>query len=323
MIERVLPDIFRIEIPLPNSALKALNSYAIKGKDRNLIIDTGFNRQACMDAMLESLSELDVDLKKTDFYITHAHADHFGLISRLAGADNTVYFNKTDADLVTRGGAWESFFAYAKTAGFPEDEIQAMLQSHPGYKYRPDRVPEFTVVHDGDELTVGDYSFQCVQTPGHTRGHTCLYDPEKKILFSGDHILGDITPNITCWSDTDDPLLWYLRSLDRVYELEVDIVLPGHRSTFRDHRKRIEELRLHHRIRTDEVRSILEKGSRNAVEVASKMTWDIDCESWDSFPRAQKWFATGETMAHLRHLEEKGEICRAPGQNLITFALCP
>jgi len=48
MIEQVLPDLFRIEIPLPNSPLRSLNSYLIKGKERFLIIDTGMNREECL-----------------------------------------------------------------------------------------------------------------------------------------------------------------------------------------------------------------------------------------------------------------------------------
>ena len=64
----------------------------------------------------------------------------------------------------------------------------------------------------------------------------------KKILISGDHILSDITPNIQCWSDQEDPLKNYLASLDKVYQLDVDLVLPGHRRVFKNFRERISEL---------------------------------------------------------------------------------
>jgi hypothetical protein len=49
------------------------------------------------------------------------------------------------------------------------------------------------------------------------------------------------------------------------------------------------------------------------------MTWDIDCESWQDFPVAQKWFATGEAIAHLRYLESEGRIKRNNGGGMITF----
>jgi glyoxylase-like metal-dependent hydrolase (beta-lactamase superfamily II) len=149
----------------------------------------------------------------------------------------------------------------------------------------------------------------------------CLYEPVGKILVCGDHILGDITPNIQCWSGQENPLKSYLKSLDRVYELKVDLALPGHRSLIRNCRERIAELKRHHQERADEVLAILGKDAKHAYQVASEMTWDIDCESWERFPVAQKWFATGEAIAHLIYLEEKGMIFRAGEGKMITYSL--
>ncbi len=95
MSQEVLPNLFRIEIPLPKNPLKAINSYVIKGTERNLMIDTGMYREECMKAMEAGLHELSVDLNVTDFFITHMHADHIGLVSSLATADSKVYFNVT------------------------------------------------------------------------------------------------------------------------------------------------------------------------------------------------------------------------------------
>jgi len=173
---------------------------------------------------------------------------------------------------------------------------------------------------DGDEVRIGDYSFVCIETPGHSPGHICLYERDKKILVSGDHILIDITPNIAQWSKEGNPLKDYLASLDKVYDLDVELVLPGHRQLFTDHRKRIQELKHHHEARANEVLSILEKGEQTAYEVASQMSWDIDYKSWKQFPASQKWFATGEAIAHLAYLEQKGMITRK-GQEKVLFSL--
>ena len=86
------------------------------------------------------------------------------------------------------------------------------------------------------------------------------------------------------------------------------LVLPGHRSTFRDMRGRIEELIEHHERREEEVLLILEEGPKTAFEVASRMTWDIVCESFDLFPLSQKWFAAGEAIAHLTHLKGLSKV---------------
>jgi glyoxylase-like metal-dependent hydrolase (beta-lactamase superfamily II) len=151
-------------------------------------------------------------------------------------------------------------------------------------------------------------------------GHICLYEPDKKVLVAGDHILIDITPNIQCWSDEQNPLKHYLASLDKVAGFEVDLVLPGHRRLIRDHQARIEELKSHHAHRLAEVLAILEGASMTAFEVASRMTWDLKCDHWNDFPVAQRWFATGEAIAHLRLLEEAGKVRRSIVDDLTVYA---
>ncbi len=301
MIDEVCPCIFRMEIPLPANPLKAINSYVIKGEDRFLMIDTGMNRPECMEAMEASLQELRVDLEKTDFFVTHLHADHLGLISELARKSSRVYFNFPDAEVIREVNHWEKMAASAFLNGFPEEDLQEAIKRHPGRRYHAQGPMDLTLLREGDLIQIGPYRLNCVETPGHTRGHMCLYEPRTKIFFSGDHILNDITPNISLWAENQDPLRQYLQSLDKIIPYDIDWVLPGHRTFFRNHRRRIEELKQHHDVRTAEVASILGKGSQTAYQVASQMSWDIDCESWDDFPLPQKWFAGGEAMAHLQY----------------------
>jgi glyoxylase-like metal-dependent hydrolase (beta-lactamase superfamily II) len=321
MCEEILPNLFRLKIPLPDSPLKYLNSYVIKGPDRNLIIDTGLNRRECLEAMQAGLGTLGIDLKASDIFITHLHADHFGLVTKLATDTSHVYFSRPEKELIE---SWEGFgpmIAYAGQNGFPENELQAALDKHPGAKFGSEWIPEMKLLEDGDEIRIGDYEFRCVVTPGHTMGHICLYEPDKKILVAGDHILIDITPNIQCWSDTQNPLKHYLASLEKVYSLKVELTLPGHRRLIENHQTRIEELKRHHADRLTEVLSILKAGAMNAFQVASQMTWDIDSESWDQFPVAQKWFATGEAISHLRYLEEEGQLVRNAGGKITLYGL--
>ncbi|MBW1803236.1 MAG: MBL fold metallo-hydrolase, partial [Deltaproteobacteria bacterium] len=128
MVEQILSDLYRIEIPIPNSPLKALNSYLIKGHERFLMIDTGMNREACRRAMLSGLAELDVDLNRTDFFITHLHADHSGLVGELATASSKVYFSEVEAalaDSLKKDGEarFQELYTYFMSHGFPKDEL--------------------------------------------------------------------------------------------------------------------------------------------------------------------------------------------------------
>ena len=324
MAEEILKNLYKIEIPLPGSPLKALNSYVIRTPKRNLIIDTGWDREECRNAMEAGLRELGVELGKCDFFITHRHTDHLGLVSNLTKETSKIYFNQPDADFIEESAVrWNDSFKYARMSGLPERELQTVLDGHPGYKYRTKGRLAFTILKEGDPLNIGEYSFKCMETPGHTEGHMCLYEPSKKIFISGDHILNDITPNIQLWSDEWNPLKEYLISLDKVYEFDIDLLLPGHREIFGDCKKRIVELKEHHRRRIDEILSILRNGSKNAFQVASEMSWDIAdvYDSFDLFPVAQKWFATGEAIAHLKYIEEKGMIRRKMLEHTIAYSL--
>jgi len=321
MIEEIFANLYRIEIPLPKNPLKALNSYVIRNTGRNLIVDTGWDQKECMDAMQAGLRVLGADLRKTDFFITHIHADHLGLLSRLATETSTIYFNQPEAERIKSVNRWNDFVDFARMNGFPEDELQAALHSHPGYKYGLKGNLPFRIVKEGDRISIGEYLFKCVETPGHTKGHICLYEPNKKILAAGDHILGDITPTIQLWSDDWDPLKEYLESLEKVYKLDIEVVLPGHRGIIRNCKERIQELKDHHEKRLEEIVSILRKGSQNAFEVASQMSWDVIYEAWDTFPVSQKWFATGEAIAHLKYLEKKRRIKREIQGQKIVYSL--
>ena len=326
MIEEILPNLYRIEIPLPKNPLKYLNSYLIKDKGRFLLIDTGMNREECRREMSSSLARLDVDLGKTDLFITHLHADHLGLAATLAADTSTVYFNEKEASMMNaeisdKDRAWRKRDEIYLLNGFPEEELKKAAGSHPGRRFGLKHRIDFCILREGDKIEIGDYSFRGIETPGHSPGHLCLYDADKKILVAGDHILFDITPNITCWLEMENSLEQYLASLEKVYALDVNLVLPGHRRIMNNHRQRIRELQEHHQARLNETLLALEKGEKTAFQVAPYLTWDIDCSSWELFPAAQKWFAFGETLAHLKYLEEKQLVQERSREHRIVFSL--
>jgi glyoxylase-like metal-dependent hydrolase (beta-lactamase superfamily II) len=289
MIGEVLPNLYRLEIPLPGNPLKAVNSYVIKTSDRNLIIDTGMNRQECMKTMEVGLKKLGIDLRRTDFFITHSHVDHLGLTSNLASGTSLIYFNQPDANRLRSATIWDDMVNFARLNGFPQNELQGVLHNHPGYKYRLREHLDFSILNEGDTISIGDYSFNCIHTPGHTEGHMCLYDPHEKILVAGDHILKNITPSIRLWSNEENPLNKYLDSLEKIYTLNIKLVLPGHRRIFKNYKERIQELKHHHQRRADEVLSLLEKGSKNAYAGILRMITGINfLFRKNGFPRGRQ-----------------------------------
>src|SRR4030042_2788985 len=172
--------------------------------------------------MEASLKELRIDLEKSDFCVTHLHADHLGLISELARPSSKVYFNFPDAEVIRDANHWEKVAEAALLNGFPEEDLQEAIKRHPGHRYHANSPVDLTLLKEGDSLRIGSYDFSCVETPGHTPGHMCLYEKQTRIFFSGDHILNNITPNLSVWSEREDPLRQYLKSLDKIIPYAID-----------------------------------------------------------------------------------------------------
>lgn len=321
MIEEIRPDLYRIEIPLPNTPLKYLNSYFIRGDERHLIVDTGFDIRECRDAMQAGFIALDIDPDRTDYFITHLHMDHFGLVNRLTTPSSKVYFNTPDADVMRRFRSWDKIVAFAARHGFPEIDIQGAIEKNIRHKLTNRLSDNLVLLEDGDPLDAGPYHFRCIQTPGHSFGHLCLYDEDQKLFIAGDHLLEDISPSIQSWDDAYNPLQWYLESLDKVYRLDIDLVLPGHRGLIHDHRARIDQLKTHHHHRCLEIEGILAASPLSAYEVAARMTWSIRGKSWENYPIAQQWFAMGEAVSHLKYLEEQGRIAGAESNGRYSYKL--
>ncbi|MCD8350968.1 MAG: MBL fold metallo-hydrolase [Planctomycetaceae bacterium] len=310
-VKEIRPNLYTIGVPLPKTPLKMTNAYLLLGKDRDLLIDTAFNHPMCLEAMQASLAELHVDMARTDIFLTHLHSDHCGLVQRLASPSTRIYVSEADGVVVAQGqnaGFWDAFTSFYHFTGLQKGGHVTEVAQHPGFAYAPEAADNYTHVEDGRVLEVGDFRLRCVLTKGHTRGHLCLYEPSLKILFSGDHILGSITPNITQTGFDHDALGEFLHSLDLVDSLDIDCVLPGHRKAITDSRARTAELRRHHEHRLAETLDIVGDGRVDSVDVARKMQWSLTIRNWDDYPPAQKLFSAGEALAHLHHLAVRGEL---------------
>jgi len=322
LFEKIYSNLYMIKVPIPKNPLKATNSYIIKDKNRNLVIDTGIHQNETIDIMRMGLKELDVELKETDFFITHIHSDHLDLALNLAPNSSKIFFNKPDANDIARCKTWnDELHNIATICGFPENRLQKVIERYAWHRYLGLDPNRFTILKEGDKLDVGGFNFKCIETPGHSRGHMCLYESDKKILMAGDHILDDITPNISLFSYEENPLRDYLQSLDKVFNLDIELALPGHRGFIKDCKKKVQELKNHHQMRVNEVLSELKNNREDAFHIASKITWDMKCDSWELSPMHQKLFASLETIAHLKYLEEEGLIQKEIEEKKLLFSL--
>lgn len=308
------PNIYRVPVVLPNNPLKNLNCYIIKTPSENLIIDTGFNQPECFEALKEGLKDLEIDMNRTTLFLTHLHADHIGLVPKIITENTRILMNRVDYDYLANdldGANWRWMEHKFFREGLSEELIMLQREVNPARQYAPDYLFKAEGISDGDIFTIGNYTFRCMWTPGHTPGHTCLYMEEEKILFAGDHILFDITPNITMWRGVEDSLGNYLESLKKIRSLDIRLALPAHRKNDMDVYNRIRQIEEHHDYRINQTLSIIrEEPGLNACEIGARMTWAMRGKNWDEFPIQQKWFAIGETISHLDYLLLRNKIIR-------------
>jgi len=319
MIE-VTPGIYRMPLPLPITFLSHINTYLVKGDDGYLLIDTGWNTKDAFNSLKKQLADGGVDGKEINrIVVTHAHPDHYGLageLKNLFGA--TLAFHQLEKDFIeTRYVSMDELLkelgSWLHTNGVPPDRLAELQKaSLPMLKFVTPALPD-TTLHGGETITVGDFNFEVIPTPGHAPGHICLYEPDKKILFSGDHILPRITPHVGIHPQSgSNPLGDYLDSLNQLKKLEVDLVLPGHEQPFTEFKDRIEGIILHHRMRNAEIMGALGYESKTAFQLTTEITWlhDIKGVGWHKLGTWDRRIAILETAAHLEAMRAKGELER-------------
>lgn len=303
--------IAQVTIPLP-FRLNHIHCYLARQNHNDwTVIDTGLYRQETVDTWQKAFSQHGLNEKDiTKIIVTHYHPDHFGYAGHLQ--------KQTSADVAMGKVAYqrgkenwteeqqkrsEKFYFQAGM----EEKVLKELVEHDG-SFFPMVRPFPNVTHflqEGDTMEIGELTFHALYTPGHEEGHFCFYQPEEKILFSGDHLLKKITPNISYLGFGDEnPLATYLSSLEKMNQLEINWVLPGHGPVFSNARERIQEIMEHHQVRIVETYEAL-KGEMTAFQISKAL-----------FQREltihEERFALGETFSHLAYLLEKGEIKKTP-----------
>ena len=150
MVTQLMDNIYRIQIPLTGNPLESLNSYVIKGEERSLIIDTGFNRPECRDALMSGLEELKVDFDKTDIFITHLHADHSGLMFSIKTPANKAYCHKDTAKIFSLPRTedyWDVLVEMFLESGLRMTRDEA-VNTHPGFRWKASETIEMTPLEE-------------------------------------------------------------------------------------------------------------------------------------------------------------------------------
>lgn len=277
------------------------------------LIDTGVKTPDAFEALCRGLKEHGVAIADIDrILITHAHLDHYGQAKRIRDLSGArVYASTREAELMKSfftpsGDRREMVMRYFERWGVPRHYVERESPNAQLGRLIQDAIDVDGTLEDGDEIAVHDLRLRVVATPGHCDGHIVFHEPSLGMLFSGDHLLTDISPVplLVFPKREDEPrpksLVRFMQSLVRVEPFELDAVFPAHGDVIRDHRSLIAGYRLHHEKRKLQILRRLEEQPMTAWELAAKL-----------FPKAyesQTYLVMSEVVGHLDVMADDGSI---------------
>ena len=321
---QVAEGVHQFKVPMRHNPLGYTYSYFLK--ESKTLIDAGIPDWGSLSALEKQLGEQGTYLKDLQrVIITHMHNDHVGLIEyirqsvdvetlahRIAderqeeqiGVYKEMYKNTSEELQLMGGGSFQQFLSRFEHA-FREDPKPLKLDK---------------LLEDGDTIDLNGISLKVIWTPGHAAEHICLHDSDRRILFSGDHVLPKITSHVSLHTwEKRDPLGDYLNSLNKVKDLQVDLILPGHEHNFTNLSERVSQLFNHHEARLIEVKEALKNSKSSVFDVAGAIHWDS--RPWLVMDFWTKRMAATETYAHLIYLRNKGEISEKTIDGVLRYSL--
>jgi glyoxylase-like metal-dependent hydrolase (beta-lactamase superfamily II) len=311
--EEVRPGLWSLPVPIPDNPLRYVLCYVLETDDGPVVVDPGWPVDASWSALEAGVRQMGCRVEETrGVLVTHFHADHYGLASRLRDASGCwIAMHDADSKLGFRLAQPESPSSerlWQIACGVPDDANLSRSQEFELMRGSTRHQPDYLLT-PGQPVSVPGWNIEAVWTPGHTPGHTCYYFPDHELVLTGDHLLPRITSNVSLsWLDEGDPLGDYLASLTAVAKLGDVEALPAHEFRFRGTADRAETLREHHESRAAEVQqAIRELGTVTAWYLARHLTWS---RPWGDFTTIMQRFALGETLSHLRYLEVRGLASR-------------
>jgi glyoxylase-like metal-dependent hydrolase (beta-lactamase superfamily II) len=307
MIQKFFEKIYKIDLPIP-FPMKTTNVFLIDEPPRTLI-DTGIKTDASFEMLTKCLGDLGFSISSIErILITHGHIDHYGQaqkISSLSGAP--IYIHPKEygriRSIIHSFGSLKSILL---RNGAPKDLVNQALHFMESAQRMADSLDEAFFVEDGQTIPFSSMTLETIHCPGHSPGLICFYWPEKRTLFTGDHLLKEITPNPVLYvPNNKTPLRYpglseYLSSLKKVEGLKVDLLLPGHGEEVYDPEGLIRKILGHHQERMAYVFSFLSQGEKTPYEIAMDL--------FPGVPPFEIFLGISEAVGHLEILKQEGKV---------------
>src|SRR5438270_13316358 len=305
-LNEIAEGIFELRLPIPFEDGLVNVFLFVDGAQADLL-DCGMNSEDSLALIRSALDELG-GKRLRKLVVTHIHPDHYGAAGVLAGpGDADLYLHRLEVPLVNpRYVELEHLVAevrrYLLVNGVPEDEAEVLSNSQRALSEVVAPAEPAVQLDGAETMTLGRTEVRVEWTPGHSPGHICLYAAESGLLFAGDHMLPDLSPNIGLHpQSTPDPLHEYLEGLRRWAAHRPPLILPSHGRPSHDAEAPVEIRAAPHRRRLDRIVEIIGREEKSG--------WQVALDLWgprDNF--YEKRLALQEGLAHLQALAVEGRV---------------
>lgn len=305
--ERILPGLWRLRLPLPWPGVPHCNAWAIQAASGIVLVDTGMHEPGSLAQLERALDQVGYELEDVGLLAcTHAHSDHWGQAAPICHRANCeLWLHPNHAHATESASDPQSTLArrieVGRQSGVPETALRRYAEQMKGI---PSGIAEVIepnrdlVPGVGIESDLGTWTVY--ETPGHAPSHVCLFQAQRRLLISGDHLLGRISLFYD-YGWTPDPVGEFLHSLDVVDGLGARLCLAGHGRPFTDVRAHIDANRRLVDERLQAVTEALGHEARTVVEIVPEVYAE------PLTPANAGWFLT-QTLSYLRHLEQAGQV---------------
>jgi glyoxylase-like metal-dependent hydrolase (beta-lactamase superfamily II) len=312
--EKVLPGVWRLRLPLPWPGVPHGNVWAAAADGGIVLFDTGIGGKGRLRQFDLALAQAGFGLEDVRLLVcTHSHTDHYGLAAPIvekAGCELWMHPAWEHVRLLADdpAAALEQRLEVARQSGVPVAGLERYREAR---KDDDDNGIDAIIEPDRDLLPGVEVEtdlglWQVHETPGHAPSHVVLHQPERKLMISGDHLLGR-TVLFFDHGHSPDPVGEFLGSLDAVEPLEVELCLPGHGRPFRDPKAKIAEARRQVEELLGKTRDALAEGERTAFEIVAEIV------GADNVNTPVSAWVLQIVLSCLDHLAILGEVAKVDG----------
>ncbi|GAB7011213.1 MBL fold metallo-hydrolase [Halorubrum trueperi] len=304
-----MEDIELLPVPTP-FAIGDVNCYVIHN-DGLTLVDPGPATEEAYDTVKRGLERLNADIEDVQqILITHPHPDHFGAVSRLkqeSGAKTAIHMGAVDIveNFLSHYHREQDFFLpFLVRRGVPDEIAESITKLPESFVHLAPSTQIDESLSPGAEIHAGGIDLQCIDCPGHSQGSLSFYAADESIVFTGDHILANTTPNPVLQApdngDRPHSLELYLDSLEALLSLDAEIGYGGHGPIIDDLPKRIHETINHHQERKERFFSMVKSNPKSAYELTK--------EAFPDLPATELFMGLSEVIGHIDLLISESRV---------------